>query len=271
MLCLKELWPTRQNMPPEKTKILITRSQKRSLVCAKLFERFGYESIGYPCIHYEASNELNIFFDDYVPKYSDNWVFISPTAVEYFAKHSRSKETLGSAQNIFAIGKSTAKMLKAHFGLTVIYPGSSNSENFVKLPQLKEVKNKRVYISRAQSGRDKIYAFLLEMGAFVEYVETYRTVFVTQEEISNMIHIIKRRGISCIVITSFELFKYLVTQLELMNDLAIFQELAITVVNKRMFNWAIGKGFANIIELPAVDNQTIVRSVTNYYKGNVHV
>jgi uroporphyrinogen-III synthase len=258
-------------MPHNKIKILVTRSKQKSEDCAQLFSNLGFEPVIYPCIHYEPSNKLDSFMGDYNPKLNDSWIFVSPTAVDYFSRHSGAKSIISSVGTIFAIGESTANKIRSSFNVNAIYPTVTNSESFILLPELEAALNNKFYIARAQSGRDKIKSFISEMGASVKYVETYRTIFVTKEEISTMINILKERKVNCIVITSFELLKHIVSHFEVVNELDLIQRRVITVVNKRMYNWATRMGFANIIELPAVDNQSIVRSVTNYYKGSLNV
>jgi len=101
-------------------------------------------------------------------------IFISPNAVRYGMEAIRSAGGLPGSLQIATVGLSSAKALHDYGVKEVIAPQQRfDSEALLELPELHEVKNKRVVIFRGDSGRVLLGDTLKLRGAHVEYATCY--------------------------------------------------------------------------------------------------
>lgn len=102
-------------------------------------------------------------------------VFISPNAVNKAMNLITAHRALPPALLCAAIGRGGVKEL-ARFGVTnAIAPARRfDSEALLELPELQEMRGKRVVIFRGNGGRELLGDTLKARGAHVEYAECYR-------------------------------------------------------------------------------------------------
>lgn len=102
-------------------------------------------------------------------------VFISPNAVNKAMNIITAHRTLPSHLRCAAVGRGGVKEL-ARFGVTeVIAPVRRfDSEALLALPELQDMRGRRVVIFRGDGGRELLGDTLTERGASVEYAECYR-------------------------------------------------------------------------------------------------
>jgi len=102
-------------------------------------------------------------------------VFISPNAVNKAMNLITAHRALPPALLCAAIGRGGVKEL-ARFGVTnAIAPARRfDSEALLELPELQEMRGKRVVIFRGDGGRELLGDTLKARGAHVEYAECYR-------------------------------------------------------------------------------------------------
>lgn len=89
-----------------------------------------------------------------------------------------------------------------HFGFSdVIAPAAqSDSEALLALPELREVRGRRVVIFRGDGGRELLGEELAKRGAFVEYAACYRRVRPSGDGLAAL----WRRGVDAVAISSAE-------------------------------------------------------------------
>jgi len=247
-------------------KILITRSERdnqdfmQKCKLKNIFS-FSFSGISYKSSMPSRGNLRYLHDSEY-----DNWIFVSPRAVNFFFQYKQAEMILQSAENIFAIGSSTAKKLSFFLPKQkIIYPNKASSESFLLLKKLQEVRGKVYYIVRAQSGRCLIHDALIKRGADVNYLESYKTILASKKESLKMIDIIDKEEIDCLIFTSFSIFKNIIKHLT-KAQLRLLINMTITVVNKRMLDWAIEQGFANIIVLKEINNDAIIKAVIQHFR-----
>ncbi|GAA0710918.1 uroporphyrinogen-III synthase [Dokdonella soli] len=106
---------------------------------------------------------------------ADLWIFTSPAAVRFAFRLSPSLQMPRRAQ-AFGVGAGTARALARH-GIWAIAPHEhADSEGLLALPELADVRGRRIALIGAQGGRDLIASTLRRRGATVEAIHVYQRV-----------------------------------------------------------------------------------------------
>ena len=101
------------------------------------------------------------------------WIFTSPAAVR-FAYSLAPDLTIAPPPRAICVGSGTARALALH-GVRAIAPcASSDSEGLLALPELADVRGRRIALVCAPGGRDLIAAELQRRGALVEAIHVYQ-------------------------------------------------------------------------------------------------
>jgi uroporphyrinogen-III synthase len=144
--------------------ILVTRPRAQAAALARLIEQAGGVAHLFPAIEIEdvppppALDRLREF---------DLAIFVSPTAV--------AKVMPRQVPRVAAVGAGTRRALEKHGIADVIAPSSgADSEALLAVPELQEMKGKRVAILRGDGGRALLGQTLAARGARVEHVTCYR-------------------------------------------------------------------------------------------------
>ena len=102
-------------------------------------------------------------------------VFISPNAIEKALGLILPRRPWPPGLRVAALGKSSERELARHGIHDVISPPLRfDSEALLELPELTEVRGKRVVIFRGDGGRELLGDTLTARGATIEYVTCYR-------------------------------------------------------------------------------------------------
>jgi uroporphyrinogen-III synthase len=157
--------------------ILITRPLSSSQLLAEKIRSHGFNPIVFPVI------EIVEISDVILPDLSriDIIIFISPTAVDEFAKRNWIPVFTGMTKRvekitIFAVGKDTAQKIQQKNLGNAIYPLEKfGAEGVVELPELKEVKNKNILICKGINGNPLIKDTLKKRGGKVKEISLYET------------------------------------------------------------------------------------------------
>jgi uroporphyrinogen-III synthase len=105
----------------------------------------------------------------------ESWIFTSPAAVRFGAALLPAKR-IRPRIRAYAIGDGTARALARH-GVTATIPRDrSDSEGLLALPELKNMRGRRIALVGAPGGRDLIAPALRRRGAKVEAIHVYRRV-----------------------------------------------------------------------------------------------
>ncbi len=103
---------------------------------------------------------------------ADLWIFTSANAV----RHARSLFGVQWPLTI-AVGPATAAALGPRGGQPVVVPAHlHNSEGVLALPELQDVRGKRIVLITGEGGRDTIETTLSARGAGVQRIAVYRRV-----------------------------------------------------------------------------------------------
>lgn len=106
---------------------------------------------------------------------ADAWVFTSPAAVR-FAFRITPTLRIAARGHVFGVGAGTLRALMRH-GIRGIAPNErSDSEGLLALPELADVRGRRIALVGAPGGRDLIATTLRKRGAGVEAIHVYERV-----------------------------------------------------------------------------------------------
>lgn len=172
-------------LPLAACRILVTRpaGQQRELVAA--IEAAGGEAISLPLLAIESINdaeaearlrEILSRLQDY-----DLLIFVSVNAVRFGAGQIAERGvSISPKTTVLAVGTATAREAASLLDCPVHGPTmGSGSESLLELPQLEDVKDRRIAIIRGEGGRELLAAELRRRGAIVDYLEVYRRTPVT--------------------------------------------------------------------------------------------
>jgi uroporphyrinogen-III synthase len=103
---------------------------------------------------------------------ADTWIFSSPAAAHYAFRLDPGLSIRADAA-AFGVGAGTLRAL-ARNGIRARAPGgSSDSEGLLALPELADVRGRRIALVGAPGGRGLLEAVLRERGALVESIHVY--------------------------------------------------------------------------------------------------
>jgi len=194
--------------------ILITRPAARAVRLAALVREAGGDPVLFPTLEILSTsnkspllkngNKVNVIEADIL-------VFVSPTAVE----HGRAvlDALLPVSVKVAAVGHATARALQELGLAEVIAPSdAADSEALAALPEMQQVKGKRILIIRGEGGRNWLADTLRARGAVVDYLECYRRVR-PEVDAAPLAARILNGGIAALTITSREALDNLLAML----------------------------------------------------------
>jgi len=189
----------------------------------------------------KAATDLDLF---------DEIIFVSKTAVRFAMPLLESYWPQWPLKlNWLAVGSGTAAALEP-FGVRAGFPEKAGSEGLLSLPELTEVKDHRILISRGHGGRELLAIELGRRGAKVEYLETYERVALKQPELT---------GISngaVLVVTSAEIMESALAQLAGRESV-----MQIVVPSERIESLALDRGFMNVVNARGASEQALYDAV----------
>lgn len=160
--------------------ILVTRPVEQAYKQARLIREAGGEPVLFPALAIEPpADPANVKAVLAGLPSADLVIFVSPNAVERAFELVEDRWPVGLA--FAALGEGTAAALRRHIvgagTEAVIVPADgADSEALLAMPQLQDLRGKRVLICRGQGGRELLAEALVRRGAETSYVECYRRV-----------------------------------------------------------------------------------------------
>ncbi len=163
--------------------------------------------------------------------------------------------------NVFSIGKSTAGVL-ADANIKACCPDADmTSEGLLELPDLQNMRNRRVLIFRGEGGRETLARELQARGGEVSYVELYRRETTRQHQ--SDIGVALAAGVDAIAVHSGELLWEL---LKIVDELkADIQKTPVVVPGERVAELAGRAGLKNVIVADNAMPQSMVSALNGWY------
>lgn len=156
--------------------VVVTRPAGQAAHFATALTEHGAIPVMYPVLEIRDIDDVAPVLDAAIRL--DNFdlaVFVSPNAIEKALGLILSRRAWPVGLPVAALGKSSERELARHGINDVISPPLRfDSEALLELPQLIDVRGKRVVIFRGDGGRELLGDTLKARGASIEYVTCYR-------------------------------------------------------------------------------------------------
>lgn len=191
-------------------------------------------------------------------------MFVSPNAARH-AIEAMAPAVIPSGLRIFAPGPGTADVLRDLGVARVTVPEERfDSEGLLALPELADVRGRRIVIFRGEGGRELLADVLRERGALVEAIPCYRRVKPKQSP-QPLIDLQQNGHLDGIVLTSSEGVRNLA---ELLGGHAaqIFEGAVVFTSHPRIAAAARAAGSRKVVETGTGD-QALLAGMLAYY-GN---
>jgi uroporphyrinogen-III synthase len=157
-------------------RVVVTRPAGQAAHLAALIRAAGGEPLLYPALEIFDAGDLQPVralierLDAF-----DLAIFVSANAVDKALALVRARRAWPPALRVATVGRGSERALERHGFTAVIAPAERfDSEGLLDLPELKQVRGKRVVIFRGEGGRELLGDTLAARGAAVEYAECYR-------------------------------------------------------------------------------------------------
>ena len=238
-------------------RLLITRFAPHADRLSILLNELGIFSIAQPLLKVVKTDEFDCA-DEVINNGYDHIIAVSVNAVEYT---DRSMVTKWPKSNYFAVGNATQLALENATEQAVSSPFQNfNSEGILDLPQLQNVKNKRVLILRGKGGREFLADTLRQRDAIVDYHQSYQRVVVESTD-TRLIKKCQQKQINGAIITSTELLNQLII-ITAKDDLGWLKNITIYSASERITESAKALGWDSVHTLPGISDKEII----NYFK-----
>ena len=190
-------------------------------------------------------------------------IFISPTAVAKAQETVKGRHGWPARLMIAAVGGGTAQALRTLGFAGVVAPhGRGDSEALAALPELADLRGKRILIFRGQSGREALRETLEARGASVEYGECYRRA-MARPDIAPLLQRWRHRGIDAVSITSAEGLENLMALLG-SEGRALLLAAPVFVPHPRVGEAATRLGIARVVVTGASD-EALVEALETFF------
>lgn len=185
--------------------VLVTRPAPLGEGLCRLIESQGGRAVYVPVLRIAAVADCS-GVEELLGRTWDLLIFVSRHAVEY-ARPWLTKETLGSARWVAAIGRATGEALARLGRQPDLIPPGMDSESLLAQPELSNVAGWQVLIVHGEGGRTLLAEVLTTRGATVYYAEVYRRLPPSPDEAASLQRALD--GIDLVTVTSGEILENL--------------------------------------------------------------
>lgn len=252
-------------------RVLVTRPRNQAENLARLIEARGGEAIRFPVIEIAEPQDTQALLA-VIDRLKDFAlaIFISPNAVNRAMNLALARGGLPPAMRVACVGRGSARELK-HFGIenAIVPPGRFDSEALLELPELQDVKGKRIVIFRGDGGRELLGDTLKARGAGIEYAECYRRVRPS----SDMTPLLRRwaRGeVDIVSVTSVEGLHNLFDMVGKAGQHWLIRT-PIIVVSERMLEVCRELGFKSEMRVAAMASDEAILEAIQAWRGGQNV
>lgn len=240
--------------------ILITRPAGREKHLRKLIEDTGGSVVHYPAIVIQPPAQMEIEQLKLLRTSLHSFtmaIFISPTAVEqsqiYFP-------VLPEHLRIVSIGSKTTMTLEQQGIAVNLEATAHDSASLLTMDefQMPQLQGQRILIFRGNGGHNLLGDTLVNRGAQIRYVETYKRVTPAHKPLS----IKQINSLDAITISSNEGLDNLVT---LMEDPSLLIDVPLVIPSQRAYKLAKQHGFRQIISAENATDEAMLDALSRYF------
>lgn len=234
-------------------RLLITRFSPKAELLAEELNRSDFFSIAQPLLKIEALED-QLTSEKFVNGYYDVVIAVSGNAVEC-TKRLINREWPKAIY--IAVGSSTQTLLNEVIDNTALVPeNSANSEGLLSLSILQSIRGKRILILRGQGGRELLDKTLVERGAEVTFLESYKRIKLDLNGF-DLVNNWQQASINGAIISSTEILNqlFIMVPTEYKNWLS---KLILYVPSERVAEQATLLGAEQVVILPSLRTERIV-------------
>lgn len=226
--------------------IAITRPIDQAQALSKLITDCGGTAIAFPLLDIAPLTDYSAC-DQALEQFPDcDWaIFISSNAVQHGMPRVAARyPQLPARPRFAAIGPTTAAELGRYGIDEVLMPsGHYDSESLLALPQMQDMRHRRVLVFRGVGGRELLADTLRARGAEVAFAECYRRVN-PQHDAGDLPRLWQNGQLHALVVTSSEALRNLLT---LAGDAPWLQGTLICVNHPRIAEAARAQGLRTAV------------------------
>jgi len=242
--------------------LVITRPKQQGLQLQQALQSVGISSTCQPLISYQLNINQQQFNQQLNLHQPSLVIFVSVAAVEYAQQAYPLTTWLDKKISVIAVGDATQQAL-AELGIKSICPQKHDSEGILTLDIVSKVqlnKHPNVIIVRGDGGRELLAQELSTRGAKVEYIESYRKVWLDFP--AEQQHIWVNERISGFIITSNALLKRVVEIVNI-SDNHWKNNCLWVVASARIMASAKRLGLKNVINTHGANDKAIIDTLLN--------
>ncbi|MBS9783503.1 MAG: uroporphyrinogen-III synthase [Pasteurella sp.] len=246
-------------------KVLVTRPDKSGAELVAILQQHQINAIQYSPIEFTRGRELTQLPSVLASLNSGDYVLcVSKNAITFAHQILVKTQTQWRDDlHYFAIGRASAEYLASVCQQAVKFPTKfANSEAFLELVEMQNIKGKNFLILRADRGRELISSTAMQRGANVLPFECYKKV--VKNDINEKMFFFKQERIDTIIISSCDILMMLFEKTALENKEWLMQ-CQLIVVSRRIAKLAIDLGYNkdNIIVSTQVNNSSLLTAIVS--------
>jgi len=244
--------------------VLVTRPAGQAEPLCRLIEAAGGRAIRFPTIAIAPTHDPRA--KALLGEPWDLMYFVSPNAVEQ-ALALVGTGTWPGVKWVAAVGRGTARALAAAGRAPDLVPnGRYESEALLEMPELSDMRGRRVLIVRGVGGRELFARTLSERGAEVYYAEVDRRV---RPEVDPTPVLARwRHEVHLVTVTSDEILLNLVALLGEAGRAPLL-ETPLVVIAERTAQTARDLGFQTIRVAERADDESILQALIALFGGSL--
>ncbi len=244
--------------------VLVTRPEGLAGRLAALLRAEGAEAVLLPAIEILPPRDPAALaaLIDCLEKF-DIAIFVSPTAASRAHAAVSARRAWPERLRLAAIGGATARTLR-DLGIEGVLapPGRGDSEALAALPEMAQVRGRRILIFRGEGGREALRETLEARGAEVVYAACYRRA-LPRADVGPLVERWRRGGIDAVSVTSTEGLENLLALLGPASA-ALLRATPLFVPHPRIAEAAAGLGMVRVAVTEASD-EALVAALASFF------
>ena len=256
-------------MGPSPARVLVTRPAGQERELTALLQAAGYTVFHQPLLELEPLPRLTPEQRRRVSELDRyrHVIFVSGNAVRFgLARIADQWPRLPAGITWYAVGETTARLLRES-GLDAVAPaGEMSSEGLLAMPGLQDVSGQRVLIVKGEGGREALQAELARRGARVDTLACYRRrcPLLPPGELARRL---ERWAVEAVLISSGEGLANLLTLLS-EEETTKFRAMRLVVPSARVENLARDAGFSRIATAPNASDAAMAQALREWIEGS---
>ena len=244
------------------TGILVTRPTHQAAGLSALIESHQGRAVAFPGLEILPAKDP-VLAKSNLQADVDFLIFVSPNAVVYGLQLLSGG--LPNRPSLGAVGKGTAMALqKAGYTVDLMPAERFDSEGLLALPELQQVKGRKVVIVRGEGGRPLLADKLRGRGAEVFYAEVYRRACPSIDPGPLLAH--WERDVQLVTTTSIDVLLNLLHILG-RRGRPILRQTPLLVISRRMLEKAEELGFQSILRAQGAGDEAILARLCEWVAG----